>query len=292
MKYILGTAQFGLDYGISNKKGKLKISDIERILIKAKEKKVDYLDTASSYGEAETTIGNLYDLTCDFKIITKTAHFKKEYSHLQNIDRVTNEFNHSLDKMKRPFADVLLIHNTENILGETGYDLFAALEKIKDSGKALKIGVSVYTTNELFELCRNFPIDFVQYPLNVYNQSFLESSLLYDLKLKGIELHARSIFLQGLLLIPPKKLSSYFESIRKHHEKYYEFLDKNNLSSIEGALNFLTYADNLDGIVFGVESCNQLSDVIDTLKNVSYDLDYRKFKVDDEKITNPSNWRI
>ena len=201
MKYILGTAQFGLDYGVSNNDGKIGKHDILKILEAAIDSKVDYLDTANVYGDAEKIIGNFSDLTKNFKLITKTAHTKSNLKFEQSIKLINSELIGSLEKMRRQSVDVLLFHNVKEILLPNGHKLFHALQEIKLSGLANKIGVSVYNLEELDQVMSKYSVDVIQFPLNVFNQSFLRSGKLRELKDKGIELHARSVFLQGILLM-------------------------------------------------------------------------------------------
>lgn len=290
MKYVLGTAQFGLNYGISNSTGKVSSNNIEQILRTAIHQGVNYLDTANVYGDAEEKIGKFFDLTKQFKLITKTAHTKEDYKIKENIQFIKKELIISLDKMKRDKVDILLVHDTKDILNKEGSEFFRSLIEIKDSGIANRIGVSVYTMQELSEILEKYSVDVVQLPLNVFNQNFLKSGILKELNRKGIEIHARSVFLQGLLLMKTSELNDYFNKIKVLHSSYQEVVFRNKLSLVEGALNFIKSVKEIDAIIFGVQDSTQLNEIINSLETKLIDIDYKNFSVDDESITNPSKW--
>tara|TARA_B100001175_G_C19489378_1_gene631746 strand:+ start:325 stop:1203 length:879 start_codon:yes stop_codon:yes gene_type:complete len=290
MKYVLGTAQFGLNYGISNNTGKVSSTNIEKIFRTAIDQGVNYLDTANVYGDAEDKIGTFFELTKQFKLITKTAHTKEDYKIKENIQFIKEELSISLDKMKRDKVDILLVHNTKDILNVEGSEFFRSLMEIKDSGLANRIGVSVYTTQELSEILEKYSVDVVQLPLNVFNQNFLKSGILKKLNRKDIEIHARSVFLQGLLLMKTSELNNYFDRIKVLHSSYQDVIFKNKLNLVQGALNFIKSIKEIDAIIFGVQDSAQLNEIINSLESKLIDIDYKNFSVDDESITNPSKW--
>lgn len=290
MKYVLGTAQFGLDYGISNNEGKISSSVIQEILEGAIEYGVDYLDTANVYGDAEKRIGEFFELTKQFKLITKTAHTKINSNFKENISLINDELENSLSKMKRDSVDVLLVHNAKEILSIDGSEIFQSLIGIKKSGLAKKIGVSVYNLEELRQVNAKYSVDVIQFPLNVFNQSFCESGILSELNIQGIELHARSVFLQGILLMDTSNLDNYFDSIKNIHSSYQEVLFQKKLSLVQGALNYVKQVNELDAVIFGVQNSKQLIEIIDALESKLTDINYKNFIINDESITNPSMW--
>ena len=132
-------------------------------------------------------------------------------------------------------------------------------------------------------------IDLVQVPINILDQRLIFSGLLEKLNNKGIEIHARSIFLQGLLLIDPEDLSPYFESIREHLKKYRLTLKKHKIKPVQAALNFISNIQEIDVMLCGVRSHAELEDIISSLRK-STPLDFTPYAIDDSLILNPSNW--
>ena len=292
MKYILGTAQFGLNYGVSNTSGKIKRDEIQKILKYAIDAGVQYLDTANIYGESETKIGTFSELSDNFNIITKTTNFREKIKTNKKVKLIHDEFLKSLTKLSRQNVYALLIHDPMLILSEDGAEVFNALNKLKNLGLVEKIGVSVYTFNELEEILSLYSIDIVQFPLNVFNQSFGNSKYLKELKKKGIELHARSIFLQGLLLMSSDKLNFYFNPIKKKYTEYEKMLSNEKITKLQGALNYIKQFNELDGIVFGVQNHTELKEIIEALNLKTISLPFKDFAIEDESFNNPSNWKL
>lgn len=292
MKYILGTAQFGLDYGISNSSGEISDEELKKILVCAKQYGVRYLDTANVYGNAESRIGEMFELTREFGLITKTTHMDSKKSLKSNITLINVELEKSLKKLKRTSVDVLLIHNVEDLSGKDSEEIFRALEKIKASGLAKKIGVSVYSVDEAEEFSSKYLLDVLQFPISAFDQTFDRSGILKRLKKRGIELHARSIFLQGLLLMNFSDIHSYFEPIMPLIQRYKEQLQSVGLNKIDGALNYIKQVKEIDAVIFGVQNKNQLAATLDSLKSSPKLIDYKEFAVSDRNIINPSMWQI
>ena len=292
MQYILGTAQFGLDYGVSNKLGKIRDTEIKKILFSAKKYGVQYLDTANAYGDSEGKIGEFSSLTNSFKIITKTAHVDSFSRSSAKINFVKSQLLKSLDKLQRSYVDILLVHNSSdiNVLGDSSF--YNCLMEIKSSGYAKKIGVSVYHRKELDLILDKYSFDVVQFPINVINQTFISNGYLHELKQKNIELHARSVFLQGLLLMPMNEVGEYFNPIKPIIRKYFDFIKSVGLDKVSASLNYIKQIDCLDAVVFGVQRSSELEEVLDALGSSYTQLDYSDFASNDDRMINPSEWKI
>jgi aryl-alcohol dehydrogenase-like predicted oxidoreductase len=259
MKLCLGTAQFGMNYGISNKIGKVKYEEIEKMLNYSLEQRICAIDTAQAYGDSENTLGN-FDLS-KFKIVTKIAHL--------------GEIEKSLKNLKLPLLYGVLLHNENDV-----EDNWSRLECYKSQGFAEKIGVSVYSPEKLLKIIKIYPIDIVQLPLNILDQRFL--FLLKELKEKGIEIHIRSVFLQGLLLMEHSQIPDYFNPIKP-------ILSKLPNDKLGFALNFVKNIEEIDRIVVGTASKKELEEIC-----IAYDkktFDYSEFAINDENMINPTLWR-
>jgi len=262
MKLALGTAQFGMNYGISNSVGKVNPEEAKEILALCRAEHINTIDTAQVYGESETVLGN--SGLEGFDVVTK----------------ITDKNNHdsiktSLERLKLPHIYAVLMHN-ENEMNEKNY---AKLENYKSQGLAKKIGISVYSPAKLEIIMKNYKIDIVQIPLNILDQRFLP--LLPKLKEKDIEIHIRSVFLQGLLLM--KNIPDYFNSIKP-------MLNKMPKDRLGFCLHFVKNIEEVDKIVIGVTSKNELQQIICAYNKKTFD--YSEYMVDDEKMVNPSLWSI
>lgn len=260
-KIALGTVQFGMNYGISNTNGQVSLEEIEKILNFCKQNAIDTLDTAQGYGDSEKVLGE-FDLS-SFKVITKLigdARLEDSLEHLQ-LESVYG-----------------LMFHRENECNDESWKLF---ESYKNQGMVKKIGVSVYTPAALEKLIEQYPIEIVQFPMNILDQSFVP--LLPKLKAKGIEIHTRSTFLQGLLLMD--SIPDYFEPI------------KNIINSIpkprlQHTLNFGKKQGSVDKMVLGVTRLQDLQEIVDAYSENIPEFDYSKFAISDEKYINPSLWQV
>lgn len=281
MKLALGTVQFGMDYGISNKNGKVSFEEIQRILDSAKDFGINTIDTAQGYGNSEEILGN-FDLE-DFNVITKTVHIDKTLDRLTNFDRFKDSFFESQKKLGYIQLDGLMFHNADDLLSSNGLALWDLLEDFKQKEYVNKIGVSVYRPEELEEILKLVDIDIVQLPLNIFDQRFI--NLLPELKQKNIEVHTRSTFLQGLLLMNPKEVNPYFEPIRHILEKLPE-------NKLETALSFVNSIPEVDKIVVGVTNQSELQQIVNAINTKIEPIDFEQFIIKDERYILPQNWRL
>ncbi len=291
MKLGLGTVQFGMDYGISNAEGATSVRDVEQILEFASGCGISVLDTAAAYAESEAALGRFYPQLSPFSIVTKTVPLNIQTITDIEVDRVVSVFESSLAKMRQSQLYGLLVHQADNLLAEGGDRLYARLQSLKESGKVKKIGVSVYDRATLSRILDRYSIDLVQIPLNVFDQRFLEDEYLKYLKKANIEIHSRSVFLQGLLLMRPEQLSAYFSPILSHVKAYQAYLDGRGISLLEGALGFALALEELDVVLCGVNNPGHLEEIAGIVGNTEIDpLDLSQFSIRDETMINPALW--
>jgi len=160
------------------------------------------------------------------------------------------------------------------------------LNELKEEGVIKKIGFSTYTPEQVDFLLENFDFDLIQVPFNVFDTRLVEGGQLKALKKKNIEIHARSVFLQGVLL-SFDSLSDYFSTWDAQFEQYQGLVREKELSLLEYALNFALNTQELDKILVGVDSVNQLTDIVNAFKS---DVDLKAFKIDDINLLNPNLW--
>ena len=279
-KIALGTVQFGLDYGITNHSGQVAIDEVKDILDYAKINNIDTLDTAARYGNSEQVLGEVG--VNNYRIITKTTPLKN------GVDRVIKGFYQSLDSLNIGQVDGLLIHNIDDVKDRRFGDLFHKLNELKEEGLINKIGFSTYTPDQVDFLLENFDFDLIQVPFNVFDTRLIEGGQLQALKKKNIEIHARSIFLQGVLL-DFDNLSSYFSKWKKQFDKYQSTVEKSGLSLLEYALNFTLNVQEIDKILVGVNSTDQLKEIVQAKKKQS---SLSAFPIDDIALLNPGLWKV
>ncbi len=285
MKLMLGTVQFGLDYGLTNVSGQTSREEINKILNFSKSISLNFLDTSYGYGESEKALGESGEILSQFKVVTKLANLT-----VSGIS-VTDSLNHSLSNLKVESVYGLLFHNPDDLLSNKAHEYFGEILRLKNEKKVQKIGVSVYTVEQLEQILDKFNLDIVQIPLNIFDQRFLENNFLKKIKNRGIEIHIRSVFLQGLLLENPNSVNSFFKDIKKNLEHFNHTAQELKMKPIELLLAFANGIREVDQVIVGVNNLQHLQEIAQSFGKKT-NLDFSQFKVKDEKYLLPTNWKL
>jgi aryl-alcohol dehydrogenase-like predicted oxidoreductase len=293
-KIVLGTAQFGIDYGISNRIGKTHNLEVEKILQYASKQGINILDTASSYGNAENLISD-YIANKDknsWNVITKIPHFKGNIIDSKQVDKLSENVEFFQKKIGKESIYGLLIHNYDDLFLPGADNLMNTLERLKKEGVVKKIGVSVYTGEQIDHILNNYSIDIIQLPFNILDQRLMKGGYLTKLKELGIEVHARSVFLQGLLLMPLNNIHSWFDPILGALEDFHLAAKKMNLTALQLALAFVQSSDDIDRLVVGVNTLEQLREIVNAKSVRINTTEFYNLSVDNAIFLNPSNWKV
>ncbi|MFV1976133.1 MAG: aldo/keto reductase [Candidatus Scalindua sp.] len=294
MKLGLGTAQFGANYGISNEMGQTKPDEVSKILSRACSAGIQVLDTAALYGDSEHVLGKELknEYNNQFSIITKTVNLDRDKTIEEASEIVVDAFNSSLKKLNQKTIYGLLVHNAQDLLQAGGEIFYSKLKNLKEQGLVKKIGVSVYSPEEVSQILKRYQIDLVQGPLNVLDQRMMSSGMLAELSSRKIEFHARSIFLQGLLLMDPITINKYFSDIRGTIKKFQNRAQQHGLTALEAALSFVLGIREVGVAICGVNSLTQLEEIIAAEKKVTEFRDFSEYAVNDLNIIDPSRWQL
>ena len=285
MRLGIGTVQFGINYGIANKIGKVAKIEQSKILDLASKHNISLIDTAINYGDSEKNLGE-YGLE-KFNVVSKIPEIPK---NLINVEKwITDQVKKSILKLGAKSLYGVLLHRANQLFDYDG-KIITYLEKLKNDGLVKKIGISIYAPDELESILANFSIDIVQAPMNLIDRRLKSSGYLKLLKKKKIEVHIRSIFLQGLLLIKKDSLPLKFEKWKNLLEDWYYWLDENpKLSALDICINYIKSIHEIDKIIVGVDSCNQLEEVLRSY-SLTEQFDFPEISCNDEQLLNPSNW--
>lgn len=281
-KISIGSAQWGSEYGISNISGIPSSNTVNKIITYANSNNIRMIDTARAYGNAESKIGET--ISNDFDIVSKII------VNEENSSKIKNLVNDSLLKLKINSIYGFLIHNPKELLKDT--KTWEALKNEKSEGKIKKIGYSVYEPKDLQMLFKKKLIpDIVQLPYNILDRKF--ESYIDSLKKKKIEIHVRSVFLQGLYFMDANCLPSKLLPLRNPLIKLKKLCKSRSLSMLELCLSFVLKNKNIDYIIVGVESLQQLIQINKVFKNNDNPLKAKWFDLNfscNENLLNPSNW--
>lgn len=281
-KLAIGTAQFGMDYGISNSRGQVSTHEVGKILQHARKSGISCLDTAYAYGNSESVIGE--SGAEGFQIISKLPECKGS--------EVQGYFRESLNRLKVKGLYGYLIHNVSHFKGDM--TIWDELQKLKSTGKLKKAGFSLYTPEEM-EMLWGMGIspDIVQVPYNLFDRRF--ERVFEKMKEKKVEIHVRSIFLQGLFFKLPHDIPSHFEEVKDKLHRILEHRRQYQISVPELCFGFLQGNGFVDKIVVGIDSFEQLRINLNALtyQPTSKEQDFlNTLREDRIDIINPSLWKL
>lgn len=297
-RITLGTAQLGMDYGITNKAGRPSFENARKILHFAVTHGVNSFDTAPVYGESEKVIGKFLEMNpgLDVLITTKLPSLTNRKVKPSLVSKVVlSDLENSLNRLKINRVWNYLIHDYKDI-ANYGEKLMDALYRLKESGKVEHIGVSVYSPEEAEEILTYPLFDTIQFPFNLFDRRFVGSGVLLKLKKRGFLTLARSIFLQGLFFLNPEDLSPQFQIARDHLLNLRSLSTETHLSIEELALGYLKKQELVDSMVIGMETLEQLEknlkilDKVDLSNRVLEEIE-RRFANVDTRIIDPRRWR-
>jgi aryl-alcohol dehydrogenase-like predicted oxidoreductase len=286
----IGSAQFGEVYGINHEK-KIPLSDIKKIIEYANNRKgFGYLDTAAAYENSEKILGNILKKKHFFKIITKTELLNEDEVNFKVIDKFKKNFFLSLQKLKQKKIYSVLIHNSADLFKKNSELLYNELKNFKKKNLIQKIGVSVYNKKEIDMILSYYDFDIFQLPCNILDQRLIHNNTLEKLFSKKIEMHARSVFLQGLLLMKEKKLPPYFIEITKKLKKLNDKLIKYKITPVQAALSFVANLNKFKSLIVGFNNFTQFKEVANC-KLLKLPFKTNDLFCNDEKFVDPRFWK-
>jgi aryl-alcohol dehydrogenase-like predicted oxidoreductase len=285
-RLALGTVQFGLPYGIANRSGKLSSAEGSAIIRRAWASGVDTLDTAIAYGDAERQLGEIG--VRQWRVVSKLPQIPEA---VDGTTWVRNQIVESMGRMKVRSIYGLLLHQPAALLGPQGNAIYAAMIEAKNAGIVGKIGISAYGPEEIDALTGRFRLDLVQAPLSVIDRRLITSGCLDRMHKAGIEFHARSVFLQGLLLMDQSQRPATFARWSDVWVAWHGWLQDVRLTPLQASLGFVIAQQNIARFVVGVDSCAQLEQILSAV-GVAEGLTFPdELSSQDPQLIIPSNWR-
>lgn len=285
-RLALGTAQFGLPYGIANKAGQVPRMEAKNMLHLASINGIDTLDTAVAYGTSESCLGELG--TQGFRVVTKLPALPDSCADVGAW--VGTQVASSLSRLGLTRLYGLLLHNPEQLLGPDGSAIYQALRQLKDAGLAQKIGVSIYSPNELEALPLQYRFDLVQAPFNLVDRRLFSSGWMHRLKDDGVEVHTRSAFLQGLLLMTQAEVPARFTIWDDIWKRWHGWLAVHDSSAVQACLAFVLSFAEIDRVVLGADSQIQLAQILRAATSDSKG-NLPELQCEDETLINPAHWK-
>jgi D-threo-aldose 1-dehydrogenase len=280
----LGTVQFGLDYGVSNAAGKVPLDAARAILRAASDAGVDRVDTAAAYGDSEAVLSELLGGFPAIRVITKAPRLIDG-----DVAAVLARARASAERFG-PRLDALLLHSATDLAGPAGVQLWAGLEALKAEGLTPRIGFSAYVDDDPLALARRYRPDLVQVAASVFDQRLVASGAIAAMADDGVEIHVRSIFLQGLAFMRPEGLPAKLAAAAPMLARWRTALDAAGASPARACLDYGLGIEGAARLVVGVTSPDELADILFLTSAPPPGLDYSVFTLDDPQILDPWRW--
>ena len=276
--FVIGSANFTQKYGTDTIK--INNNEIKKILELAKKNSIYKIDTAEGYLKDKNFFKNV-DKKFKFtsKIIPDSKWISLEYCQKKLEDH--------FKVFKNNKVETLLLHDIQILLKKNGTKIFKNLEVLKKKKYFKKIGLSIYDTKYLNFIIPKFNIDVIQCPYNVLDKRIITTGWYDKLKNQGKEIHARSIFLQGLLVNKLVHKKKYFRKWNNFFVNWFQFLENKNISPIDYCLSDLLIYD-FDQIIVGINNSNNLKQIIN-FKTIDKNK-MMNFKINDTKLIDPRKW--
>lgn len=285
MKLALGTVQFGQSYGVANKAGQIPAAEATAILEYAASIGINMLDTAVGYGDSEQRLGEIG--IHEWQVVSKIPAVPDGCGDISGW--VTESVQSSLQRLGLPRLYALLLHKPQQLLGADGGQIYAALQQLRETGLVQKIGASIYAPAELDDLCRRYEFDVVQAPFNLLDRRLIESGWMSRLANSGVELHVRSIFLQGLLLMPSSDRPAKFNRWQAHWSAYSDWLRSAELTPLQACVRHSLSFPEVTRVIVGVDNSDQLRSIFEAASG-PVPIPPSALQVHDCDLLNPSVW--
>ena len=254
LKLALGTVQFGSPYGINNFSGIPNDDELVSIFSFAKQSGINVLDTAQGYGNSEERIANLSNN--EFSVISKFKQLDAPFPFHKELEK-------SLKKLKKTLLYGYLAHDGD-LLIENPY-WWEGLKLAKEQGLVKKIGYSLYSVNQLEKLlAKQMVPDIIQFPYNILDRRF--ESFFVELNSMGVEIHTRSVYLQGLFQMESSQVPNYLEPLQNYLKIIREIAKRNQLSIGQICLRFVVNNPFINKVVIGIDNLSQLKENVNICK--------------------------
>ena len=284
-RIVLGGAQLGLPYGILNGGETLSREEVARILDTAAGHGIDAIDTAIAYGQSESVIGETAQNR--FKIISKLPPIPLDVSNVSQW--VRTQVDASLSRLKCTSLNALLLHRSQDLTDAQGAELYAAINSLKVEKIIQRFGVSIYTPDELNGIIGTFDIDVVQAPLNVFDRRIL--GVIDQLTALNIEVHVRSVFLQGVLIAKPENRPQRFQPWSDHFARFDEWVLSSGVSAMACCLGFALQQSGVAKLVIGTTSPESLTEIMTSIPNMKLEVP-ADLQSSSEQLIDPRVWSV
>ena len=282
-KLGLGSGQFGLDQQ-AGARGRPRDAEAREILAIAARSGLGVLEVGRHPNSAEITLGQVLPKPQPFRLTVTTVRPDR------GPDFAEAEVHAQLARLGVGSVDAILAPSATDLFSAHGPELWERLRRLKDEGLCKKIGVSVYASDDPVGLTKRFKPDVVQAPASLLDQRLLIDGTLAELASMGVEVHLRSIFLNGLLFLPPDRAPNHLKAAAGRISRARRLIAEGRSDPLQAALGFALSRPEASAVLVGVASAAEMSAVIAAAMSPPPDLDWDEMALDDPDALDPRAW--
>jgi aryl-alcohol dehydrogenase-like predicted oxidoreductase len=283
-KLALGVTQLGLDQPSYTYRGRSPEREAADIFSIAARSGVPVLDAQVGFGQAETTIGRIMPRPCPFRVLIKTGRCDR------GPDSVEDEARAALKRLRLDKADAIMVQSAADLFGAHGPAVWDRLRTLRDEGLFRAVGVSCFASDDPVGLARRFKPDIVQAPVSLLDQRLIVSGALAEIAGLGVEVHLRSIFLQGLLFLPPDRMPVALRGQAGPLSRVRRLIAEGRSDPLQAALAFALSRPEADAVIVGAATAAEVNAVIAAAASPPPDLDWDDLAIDDPQVLDSRRW--
>jgi aryl-alcohol dehydrogenase-like predicted oxidoreductase len=284
-KLGFGAAQFRLG-GPQVARGRTPEAEVGEILSIAARTGLTVFDTSVGTTYAEEVIGQQLPRPCRFRVVIKTARADRGPDYVEAEARAT------LRRLDLPRAEAVIVQSAGDLFGPHGDDVWARLLKLRDEGLFELVGVSVFASDDPVGIVKRFKPDIVQAPASLLDQRLLVDGTLATIAEWGVEVQLRSIFLQGLLFLPPDRIPGPLKGAASRLSRARRMIAEGRSDPLQAALGFALSRPEATSVVVGIASAAELQAIIAAALSPPPDLDWTEMALDEETALDADRWAV
>ncbi len=263
MKLCLGTVQFGMDYGVFNTPKK----DPEyciNCLDYATQNGIDAIDTATAYGDAERIVGEFLSrkTICRERLYISTKHLPNildDYNQENYVNVIRENLQKSLATLNTDYVDAYYFHSSRYAFQP---ELLEAISIMQKEGLAKTVGVSVYYPEEAMACFNNSYINCIQAPYSIFDHRMKENGVFETGSENGFNIDVRTVFVKGLIRLKDDEIPEHLIKAKPILANLDMICEETGYSRIELAMGYVKREKEINHLVFGVRSIEQLKEDI------------------------------
>lgn len=283
-KLGIGSGQLALDQQQAVVRGRTREAEARDILSIAARAGLGVFEINGHSAQSEITLGGALLHPNPFRITLSTIRPDR------GPDVVEAELRAQMARLRLAQVETVMASSATDLFGPQGLALWERLKALKDQGLCRKIGVPVYASDDPLGVARRFKPDIVQAPVSLLDQRLLVDGTLAALTEMGIEVHLRSIFLNGLLFLPPDRAPTHLKSAASRISRARRLIAEGRSDPLQAALGFALSRPEASAVLVGVTSVAEMSAVIAAASSPPPDLDWDEMALDDPAALDPHQW--